>query len=100
MQELYFKSKYLLDPHGSTAYLGLKKYLLNNPRKIGVFLETAHPIKFLETVENAIEKKIRIPEKILKLRKKKKEKTSIKNYRELKSFLLSNNWYFKYNLKL
>ena len=91
MQELYFKSKYLLDPHGSTAYLGLKKYLLNNPRRIGVFLETAHPIKFLETVENAIEKKIKIPEKILKLRKKKKEKTSIKNYRELKSFLLSNN---------
>ena len=91
MQELYFKSKYLLDPHGATAYLGLKKYLLNNPRKIGVFLETAHPIKFLETVENAIEKKIRIPEKILKLRKKKKEKTSIKNYKELKSFLLSNN---------
>ena len=91
MQELYFKSKYLLDPHGATAYLGLKKYLLNNPREIGVFLETAHPIKFLETVENAIEKKIRIPEKILKLRKKKKEKTSIKNYKELKSFLLSNN---------
>ena len=37
----------------------MEKYLVNNPRKIGVFLETAHPIKFLETVENAIEKKIR-----------------------------------------
>ena len=89
IQKLYHKSKYLLDPHGATAYLGLKKYLANNPNKIGIFLETAHPIKFLDTVENSINEKIKIPKHILKLKKKKKNKIGIKNYEQLKSFLLS-----------
>ena len=60
IKRLYEKSKYVLDPHGATAYLGLKKYLLNNPKEIGVFLETAHPVKFLDTVENALNMKINI----------------------------------------
>ena len=89
IQELYHKSKYLLDPHGATAYLGLKKYLNNNPKGIGIFLETAHPIKFLDTVENALNKKINILKNILKLKKKKKTKIGIKDYKQLKSFLLS-----------
>jgi threonine synthase len=89
MQKLYQKSKYLLDPHGSIAYLGLKKYLATKPEETGVFLETAHPIKFLDTVENALNKKIEIPKHILELKKKKKTKIGIKDYEELKSFLLS-----------
>ena len=89
IKELYHKSKYLLDPHGATAYLGLKKYLENNPKRVGVFLETAHPIKFLNTVENALNIKINIPKHISKLKRKKKNKIGIKNYEQLKSFLLS-----------
>ena len=89
IKELYHKSKYLLDPHGATAYLGLKKYLENNPKRIGVFLETAHPIKFLNTVEDALNIKINIPKHISKLKRKKKNKIGIKNYEQLKSFLLS-----------
>ena len=89
IKRLYEKSKYVLDPHGATAYLGLKKYLLNNPKEIGVFLETAHPVKFLDTVENALNMKINIPKKILKLKKKNKSKIGIKDYEQLKSFLLS-----------
>ena len=89
IKELYHKSKYLLDPHGATAYLGLKKYLENNPKGIGVFLETAHPVKFMDTVENALNIKINIPKHISKLKRKKKNKIGIKNYEQLKSFLLS-----------
>ena len=89
IKELYNKSKYLLDPHGATAYLGLKKYMANNPKGIGLFLETAHPVKFLDTVESALNVKINIPEHILKLKKKKKSKIVIKNYEQLKCFLLS-----------
>jgi len=89
IKELYQKSKYLLDPHGATAYLGLKKYLLNDPNALGVFLETAHPVKFLDTVQNALNMKIKIPERILKLKKKKKTKIAIKDYNQLKRFLLS-----------
>ncbi len=89
IKELYLKSRYLLDPHGATAYLGLKKYLSKDPKALGVFLETAHPIKFLDTVQNALSMEIKIPEHILKLKKKKKEKIAIKDYKQLKMFLLS-----------
>ena len=89
IKKLYEKSKYVLDPHGATAYLGLKKYLLNNPKEIGVFLETAHPVKFLDIVENALNMKINIPKNILKLKKKNKNKIGIKDYEQLKNFLLS-----------
>ena len=89
IKRLYEKSKYVSDPHGATAYLGLKKYLLNNPKEIGVFLETAHPVKFLDTVENALNMKINIPKRILKLKKKNKSKIGIKDYEQLKNFLLS-----------
>ena len=89
IKRLYEKSKYVLDPHGATAYLGLKKYLSNNPKEIGVFLETAHPVKFLDTVENALNMKINIPKNILKLKKKNKSKIGIKDYEQLKNFLLS-----------
>ena len=89
IKQLYQKSKYLSDPHGATAYLGLKKYLLNNPKDKGVFLETAHPVKFLDTVENALNMKINIPKNILKLKKKNKSKIGIKDYEQLKNFLLS-----------
>jgi hypothetical protein len=43
----------------------------------------------LDTVENALNKKIEIPKHILELKKKKKRKIGIKDYQELKSFLLS-----------
>ena len=89
IKQLYQKSKYLSDPHGATAYLGLKKYLLNDPKAVGVFLETAHPIKFLDTVQNALNMKIKIPDNILKLKRKKKTKIAINNYEQLKRFLLS-----------
>ena len=63
--------------------------LLSSTKSIGVFLETAHPIKFLDTVENALNMKISIPENILELKKKRKSKIGIKNYEQLKNFLLS-----------
>ena len=67
----------------------LKSRLIVGTGKYKSFLETAHPIKFLDTVENSINEKIKIPKHILKLKKKKKNKIGIKNYEQLKSFLLS-----------
>ncbi len=48
----YESAGYLLDPHGACGYLALKEGLKEG--ETGVFLETAHPAKFKETVEQAV----------------------------------------------
>jgi len=58
---VYQTDHYLLDPHGAVAYYALNEYLQANPGKKGLFLETAHPVKFPETVEQVIGKAIEIP---------------------------------------
>jgi len=46
---------YILDPHGAVGYFGLKKYLENHPDiDTGIFLETAHPAKFPEKIEELL----------------------------------------------
>jgi threonine synthase len=62
MKAIFESSSYVLDPHGAIGYAGLKKYLSDNSRSsTGVFLETAHPGKFLEVVEGALGQKILLP---------------------------------------
>ena len=58
MQEIYESFSYVADPHGAIGYLGLQKYFENNADYYGVFLETAHPVKFLDVVEKAIKTKV------------------------------------------
>ena len=48
-----------MDPHSAVGYLGLKNYLTRHTSDAnGIFLSTAHPIKFKEHVEKALEKKL------------------------------------------
>ncbi|OZV68630.1 threonine synthase [Winogradskyella aurantia] len=88
--ELYDKCDYIADPHGAVGYLGAKTYLKNNPKSHVVFLETAHPAKFLNVVEKVIDKKIDIPDQIQSVMKKEKKSIKINSYEELKSFLLGD----------
>ena len=88
IEELYERFNYLADPHGAVGYLGLQKYLSAHPNAQGIFLETAHPIKFLDTVEAVIDKKVTIPNAIEELIQKKKKSVAIKNYSEFKAFML------------
>lgn len=78
---------YVMDPHGAVGYLGLQKFLTKNPDYFGVFLETAHPVKFLETVEEVIKEKVEIPAPIKAVMRKEKESIKISDYSELKEFL-------------
>lgn len=78
---------YVAEPHGAVGYLGLKKELLIHPEAIGVFLETAHPIKFLDIVEPALNIKLDIPEQIQSVLNKEKVSVKIKTYEELRHFL-------------
>ena len=87
MKSIYKTNGYIAEPHGAVGYLGLKKELASNPNAIGVFLETAHPIKFLDVVEPALGVKLPIPTQIESVMNKEKVSVKIKTYEELKQFL-------------
>lgn len=89
MQYLHQQYQYTADPHGAVGYLGLKKFLDTHPTYQGLFLETAHPAKFLNEVEHTLSKKIVVPERLSGLLEKEKLSTKIKDYAEFSSFLLS-----------
>ncbi len=89
LKTLYKNTQYVADPHGAVGYLALKDFLEEHPQHYGVFLETAHPVKFLDTVESTIGIKVEIPQQIQEVMNKEKEAFSISEYAELKSFLLN-----------
>jgi threonine synthase len=89
MLEIYNDFNYVADPHGAVGYLGCKAYLKVNPNAHCVFLETAHPTKFLDVVEDVIKEEQPLPEQIQAVMGNKKESFVISTYQELKSFLLS-----------
>ncbi len=90
MLNIYNDNNYIADPHGAVGYLGLKKYLTNQSNIQGVFLETAHPVKFLDVVEPVINKTIKFPPQIEAIIHKTKEATAIRSYDDMKSFLLNS----------
>jgi len=89
IKEVYEQNNYLLDPHGAVGYLALKKYLAANPSKKGIFLETAHPVKFPDAVEKITGKEIELPLFIKDIMTRQKKSTKMKaEYNELKNYLL------------
>ncbi|RED49337.1 threonine synthase [Seonamhaeicola aphaedonensis] len=88
MLEMYNEFNYVADPHGAVGYLGSKEYLKENPEAHCVFLETAHPTKFLDVVEEVIKEEQALPQQIQEVMGKEKVSVIISNYEELKSFLL------------
>ncbi len=89
IKEVYQKDNYLLDPHGAVGYLSLQRYLKTNRELKGIFLETAHPVKFPDAVESSIGKQIQMPSSIQSVMNKKKETVLIRaDYQQLKDYLL------------
>ena len=92
IKEVYEKENYLLDPHGAVGYLAVKMFLNNNPGLKGIFLETAHPIKFPDAVESATQKKMEIPEAMLPMMNAVKKSKKIRpSYDLLKEYLLQTS---------
>ena len=87
MKEIYRNSGYVADPHGAVGYLGLKKHGLQE-NEFGVFLETAHPVKFLDVVEETLPVKIEIPEQIKKIIDNTKVAIKAATYEDLKAYLM------------
>lgn len=90
IQNIYQQHQYLLDPHGAVAYKALETYLAKNPGKKGIILETAHPVKFPDVIEQTLSIKVSVPPSINYLLQQKKHSTLIHNsFDELKSYLLN-----------
>jgi threonine synthase len=90
IKRLNTDNHYLPDPHGAVGFLALEKYLATHPGEKGIFLETAHPVKFYDTVEPVIGEKITLPLAVAPLLNKQKQSKKITaSYKELKDFLLS-----------
>lgn len=62
VRSVHDRTGYLLDPHGACAFLGLKDGL--KPGQTGIFLETAHPAKFKDTVGEILGEEISIPDRL------------------------------------
>ena len=87
VQLTYDETGYLLDPHGACGYRALSENL--QPGEVGVFLETAHPAKFLHTVEDIIGTDINIPEKLKAFMNGTKQSVPMsKNFMTFKEWLL------------
>jgi threonine synthase len=89
MRSVYQKHKYILDPHGAVGYLGLRKYLDASAGPVtGMFLETAHPGKFSEVVEDTLGEKLQLPAALETLKSKKKESVLVSNrFEDVKALL-------------
>ena len=87
VKQTYTETGYLLDPHGACGYRALAEGL--QPGEVGVFLETAHPAKFLEIVEGIIGDKVEIPAKLQEFMKGTKQSVPMtKEFADFKQYLL------------
>ncbi len=88
MRTLYGTYGYVADPHGAVGYLGLAEYLETHPGGPGIFLETAHPIKFMPEVERCLGITLELPPQIKEVMNKVMHAIPVAGYAQLKSFLL------------
>lgn len=87
VKRVYSETDYLLDPHGACGYLALENSL--GEGQTGVFLETAHPAKFKETIEDILQQEIQIPEKLQEFMRGEKQSVALGgSFKEFKEYLL------------
>ena len=87
MQECYASTDYILDPHGACGYKALKEQL--QPSETGLFLETAHPAKFKDKVDEILSTEIAVPERLAAFMKGTKQSIPMdKQFETFKQFLM------------
>ena len=92
IEEVNKKFGYLLDPHGAVGYKALQQYLQEHKKQQGIFLETAHPVKFYDVVEPVINAKVPMPEGMRAIMKKSKVSVRMEaDYEEFKHYLTSTS---------
>lgn len=87
IKEVKAETGYVCDPHGACGYRALKEGL--QAGEVGVFLETAHPAKFKDTVDRILGADIEIPAKLQAFMKGTKQSVPMtKDFVDFKQFLL------------
>ncbi|WP_209331573.1 threonine synthase [Lunatimonas salinarum] len=83
---------YTMDPHGAVAYLGLKDFMASQEEPYeGIFLETAHPGKFRDVVEETLDESLDMPSRLMDFMKGEKKSIPIANdYQAFREFLLQS----------
>jgi len=89
MRHVKASADYVLDPHGAVGYLGLQRYKDERATDVtGIFLETAHPAKFKEVVEDTLKEVVAIPDTLQKFIQRPKRSVAMKaDFKEFKSYL-------------
>jgi threonine synthase len=89
IKEVYHQHHYLMCPHTAIGYGGIRHHLQDG--ETGIFLSTAHPCKFKDTVDGLIPGEVEIPLRLKKIIEKKKQALSMTNeFDDFKSFLLKS----------
>jgi threonine synthase len=90
IKKMYAAYHYLPDPHGAVGYIALEKYLNTHAGEKGMFLETAHPVKFYDVVEQVINEKVPVPASVVAILNNKKNAIKMgAEYNEFKEYLLN-----------
>ena len=78
----------MADPHGAVGFLALQRWLDKHPGNKGFFLETAHPVKFPDAIEQATGMQVPIPESLTPLLRRDKKSVLLgATFEELSTFL-------------
>ncbi len=91
IQFIFENFGYICDPHGAIGWLGLQRFLnTTQAPTIGIFLETAHPAKFLDVVQPLVPTPIDIPLRLQAALEKDKNAIFMPNdFQAFKEFLLT-----------
>lgn len=91
INEVYKKYNILLEPHGAVGVAALFKYFKDNNKRKSVVLETAHPAKFPEVIEEELGIKPEIPNNLKKILKRKSNPINVENnYKKIKEIILNS----------
>ncbi len=89
IEQVWRDDQYLLDPHGAVAYTALRRYQAQHAGAAGLFLATAHPVKFPAVVEPILGRAIPLPEAVRELQGRPKRSVPLAvDYEELKAYLM------------
>lgn len=92
IRKVFKKTGYLCDPHGAIGYQAARKFRDQHPTQTGIFLETAHPAKFRESVEDVIGEEVEMPERLAAFASRKKKSVLMKpEYSQFRSYLLNTS---------